>query len=175
MRFARDIGIFILGLLVALSSVALSRIGGEVLGLVQIPVVGLVITVFFFKESRLAALVAGLGLGLDLMSSYPFLVWTAILAATAVFGWWLSRTVLTNRSLLSLIMLGAAMRLAYFVFETVVSRAAELFGATVWYMASTMDPLSALAAFGIEMAALVVVFIIYVRSRGERSGMLTHV
>jgi hypothetical protein len=174
MRFFRDTILFMVGLLLALFSVALARLGYGAFGLVQIPIIALVVTVFFFKESRLAALAAGLGLGLDAMSAYPYLTWTMILAATALFGWYLARTVFTNRSLPSLIMLGVAMRIAYFVFELAFSRAAEVFGGTVWYEASAIDPVRVLGAFGIELASLAFVFIIYVRSRGERSRMLSH-
>jgi len=174
MRFIRDIILFFIGLLLALFSVALARLGYGAFGLVQIPIIALVTMVFFFKESRLAALTAGLGLGLDAMSAYPFLTWTMILAATALFGWYLARTVLTNRSLPSLIMLGVAMRLGYFIFEIAFSRAAEFFGGTVWYMVSTIDLPRVLGAFGVELAALAVIFVIYVRSHGERSRMLSH-
>jgi hypothetical protein len=41
-------------------------------------------------------------------------------------------------------------------------------------MISGIDIWRALTAFGIEMAALSFIFLIYVRSRGELSRMLTH-
>jgi hypothetical protein len=110
MRIILDIGLAMVGLVIALLSISVIRMGGATWGLVQIPVIVLVAMIFFVKESRMAALTIGMGLGFDLMSSYPFFVWTAILSATAFSGWWLSRTVLTNRSLPSLLLLGAVMR-----------------------------------------------------------------
>jgi hypothetical protein len=174
MRLVYDIGLFFAGLIAALLSVSVVRSGGATWGLVQIPVIILAVTVFFMKESRLAALTVGLGIGLDALSVYPFFTWTMIVALTALTGWWLSKTVLTNRSLPSLIMLGAAMRIIYFIYELVLSRMGQLFGGSVWYMVTGIDIWRALTAFGIEMAALSLVFFIYVRSRGELSRMLTH-
>jgi hypothetical protein len=175
MHLLRDIALFFLGLLAAIATVALTRFAGSTLVMVQIPVIVVIIMVFFFKENRLAATTAGLGLGLDLVSAYPFLSWTVILGATAFFGWWISRTVLTNRSLPSLIILGVSMRAIYFVFELIVSRAAELFGGTVWYKITQVDFFHAFTASAAEMVALAAIFSIYVRVRGERSRMLTHV
>ena len=96
------------------------------------------------------------------------------MGGTTLVGWWLSKNVFTNRSLPSLLLLGAAMRIAYFIFELAFSRAGELFGGTVWYLITGIDALRALYAFGVEMALLVVVFIVHVRVRGERARMLTH-
>jgi hypothetical protein len=175
MRFIYHVWFFMLGLLAALASVSLVRPGNGSWNLVQVPVIVLTLAVFFFKEDGLAALTIGMGLGLDIVSAYPFFSWLVILAATALVGWWLSKTVLTNRSLPSLVLLGAAMHLAFFVFELAVSRAAQIFGGSVWYMVSEIDLWRALIAFGIEMAVLAIIFIIYVRLRGERSRMLTHV
>jgi len=175
MRIVSDIGLFVLGLMAALVSVSFARSAGGAWGFVQIPVIVLVLAVFFLKENRLASLAAGIGIGLDVLSAYPFFIWTAIIVATVLVGWWLSKTILTNRSLPSLILLGTAMRLAYFIFELAFSRMAEIFGGSVWYMASGIDLWRMLIAFGIELAALIAFFIIYMRSRGERSRMLTHV
>jgi len=175
MRFLSDLGLFALGLIAALFSVSIVRLAPAPWGMVQLPIIVLSLMVFFAPERHLAAFALGLGIGLDAMSAYPFFVWTAIVAAAALCGWWISRTVLTNRSLPSLILLGAAMRLAYFIFELAFSRAAELFGGSVWYLMSAIQVESVLAAFGIELATLAIVFIIYARLRGERSRMLTHV
>jgi hypothetical protein len=174
MRFVSDLGLWLIGLAAALLCVSFARLGGGAWGMVQVPVIVLTLAVFFLKEKHLAALAIGLGIGLDLASAYPFFVWTAIVAATAFAGWWLSKTVLTNRSLPSLILLGAGMRLAYFIFELVFSRTAQVFGGSVWYMVTSINFLNVLLAFGIELVALVVAFMVYVRSRGEHSRMLTH-
>ena len=174
MRIVSDIGLFVLGLMAALVSVSFARSAGGAWGFVQIPVIVLVLAVFFLKENRLASLAAGIGIGLDVLSAYPFFIWTAIIVATVLVGWWLSKTILTNRSLPSLILLGTAMRLAYFIFELAFSRMAEIFGGSVWYMVMSINFLNVLLAFGIELVALVAAFMIYVRSRGEHSRMLTH-
>ena len=117
MRAVSSLGLFIFGLLAALSSVSFIRSVGGSWGFVQIPLIVLVLAVFFLKENRLAALTVGMGIGLDILSAYPFFIWSVILIATVIVGRWLSKTVLTNRSLPSLVILGAAMRLIYFVFE----------------------------------------------------------
>ena len=174
MRFVSDLGLFVSGLITALISVSFARLGNGPWNLVQIPAIVLVLAVFFLKENRLAALTVGMGVGLDILSAYPFFIWTAILAATTLIGWRLSKTVFTNRSLPSLIILGTAMRLAFFIFELVFSRMAQIFGGSVWYMILAIDLWRVFVAFGIEMAALVVFFFVYMRSRGERSRMLTH-
>ncbi len=174
MRLAADIGLFLCGLTLALLGVSVARSFGGPLGSVQTAVIVLAAAVFFLKESRLAALTAGLGLGMDALGAYPFLAWTMILAATALAGLWLSKTVLTNRSLPSLVLLGVGMHAAYYVFELAFSNAARLFGGTVWHHFGPFDFAGALAAFAIEMAALAAIFMVYVRSRGDRSRMLTH-
>jgi hypothetical protein len=165
---------FIIGLAAALLSFSAMRLGAGPFGLIQLPIVVLVLGVFFLKESRLASLAAGLGLGLDLVSSYAFFSWTLIVAATTLAGWWISKTVLTNRSLPSLLLLGAAMRAAYFIFELGTSRLGEIAGGTVWYRVSGVRALGLAEAFGLEMLVLAACFFIYVRLRGERSRMLTH-
>lgn len=174
MRIFSDLGFCCLGLATALLCISFARLGVGPWGLVQVPVIVLALAVFFLKEKYLAALAIGIGVGLDLASAYPFFVWTATIAATAMVGWWLSKTLLTNRSLPSLIILGAAVRLAYFIFELIFSRTAQIFGGTVWYMVTGIDLIRVLTAFGIELVVLVAVFMIYVRTRGEHSRMLTH-
>lgn len=174
MRFISDIGLFLSGLAFALLSVSAVRSFGDPWGWVQLPVIIIAAAVFFMKDSRLASLTAGLGLGLDALSAYPFFTWTMILSITALSGLWLSKTVLTNRSLPSLVLLGAVMHAVYFVFELVFSRASQLFGGSVWYRLRGADLPRNFIAFAIEMAILAIIFIIYVRSRGERSRMLTH-
>jgi hypothetical protein len=174
MRFFEDIGIFMAGLAVALFTVSVTRIGAGVWSLIQLPIVCLVLAVFFLKESRLAAFAAGLGLALDAVSSYAFFTWVIILGGTTLAGWWMSKTVLTNRSLPSLMLLGAAMRLIYFIFELGFSRVSALAGGTVWYLVSGIQATHVVAAFGIEMLILAVFFFVQLRLRGDRSRMLTH-
>lgn len=174
MRFVSDLGIFVLGLAAALLSVSFARASSGLWGPVQIPVIVLALAIFFLKEKRLAALTIGLGVGLDAVSAYPFFVWTAILVATTLVGWWLSKTVLTNRSLPSLILLGAAVHVAYFLFELIFSRIAQIFGGSVWYMISVFDLRRMLVAAVLELLALVLFFIIFMRALGERSRTLAH-
>jgi len=163
-----------MGLAAALLSVSFARLGNGAWGLVQIAVIVMTLAVFFLNEKYLAALTVGLGVGLDTMSSYPFFVWTAIVTATVITGWWLSKTVLTNRSLPSLILLGIGMRVSYFIFELSFSRASQIFGGSAWYLVSDINISGVLIACGIELCALFVAFMIYVRVRGEHSRMLTH-
>lgn len=165
---------FIAGAAASLFAVAVIRLAGGTFSLIQFPVVCLVLAVFFLKESRLAAFVVGVGLGLDMVSSYSFFTWTVIICGTAASGWWLSKTVLTNRSLPSLMLLGTAMRIAYFLLEAGVSRLSGLFGGTVWYLPSGINIGRVFGAFGIEMLILAIVFVAHMRIRGERARMLTH-
>lgn len=174
MRILNDILMFLLGLAGALLSFSAMHLSPGPLGLFQLPIVVLVLGVFFLKESRLASLAAGLGVGLDLVSSYAFMSWVLVVGGTTVAGWWVSKTVLTNRSLPSLLLLGAAMRATYFVLELGVSRLGQLAGATVWYRVSDVRILGLAEAFGLEMLALAACFLVYVRARGERARMLTH-
>lgn len=174
MRLFVDLGLFLLGFLVALLSVSAARPGGA-FSLIQFPVIILVLAVFFLKENKLAALATGMGIGMDVLSAYPFLTWFIILGGTTFVGWWMSKNVLTNRSLPSLILLGTVMRLAYFVFELVFSRLAGIFGGTLWYKIGSIDVIGAGEAFVIEMLALIIFFFVYVRIRGDHSRTLTHV
>ncbi len=169
-----DAAMFGAGLSVALFTVSAMRLDDSAFSLVQFPVVCLVLAVFFLKENKLAALSAGIGLGLDLVSSYAFLTWTAVICGTVLAGWWLSKTVLTNRSLPSILILGGAMRIAYFIFEAAFSRLSGLVGGTVWYLPTGINPGRVLAAFAIEMLLLAGFFFIHVKVRGERARMLTH-
>jgi hypothetical protein len=169
-----DLGMFLCGLAVALLTVSVTRLGSNAFALFQLPIVCLVLAVFFLKENRLAAFAIGLGLGLDAVSSYAFFTWTVVISSTTLAGWWLSKTVLTNRSLPSLMLLGAAMRLVYFLFELCFSRISGLVGGTVWYLITGINPVRVLEAFGLEMLFLLVFFTIHVRVRGERARMLTH-
>jgi hypothetical protein len=165
---------FIAGFAAAIFTVAAMRLDDGPFSLVQLPVLGLVLAVFFLKDSRLAAFALGVGLGLDAVSSYSFFAWTAIICGTAFVGWWLSKTVLTNRSLPSLMILGGAMRIAYFIFEAGFSRLSGLFGGTVWYLPTGINIGRVLTAFAIEMLILLGFFVIHMRVRGERARMLTH-
>ncbi len=174
MRLFEDLALFLAGLAVALVAVSLLRIGSGFWTLIQLPVVFMALAVFYVNDKRLASLAAGLGLGLDAMSAYPFLTWTCIVGGTTLTGWWLSRTVFTNRSLPSLLLLGASMRLAYFILQLAFSRAGELVGGTVWYMITGVAVWRSLFAVGIEMALLVLFFMTHIRLRGERSRMLSH-
>jgi hypothetical protein len=174
MRFLEDIALFLVGLAAALATVSLFRIGLGIWTLVQLPVIFLAIAVFYLNDKRLASLTVGFGLGLDIVSAYTFFSWTCILGGTTLVGWWLSRTVFTNRSLPSLLLLGASMRLAYFILQIALSRAGELFGGTVWYLITGVAAWRSLFALGVEMALLVVIFVMHIVLRGERARMLTH-
>jgi len=174
MRILSDIGLFLLGLTVALFSISVARPAGP-FALIQFPVIILVLAVFFLKENKLAALTAGMGIGMDVLSAYPFMTWFVILGGTTFVGWWISKNVLTNRSLPSLILLGTLMRLAYFILELAFSRLAEVFGGTVWYKIASVNVWGASEAFALEMLALIIFFFVHVRVRGDHARMLTHV
>ena len=174
MRILGDVALFLTGLAAALATVSLFRIGFGVWTLVQLPVVFMALAVFYLNDKRLASLTAGLGLGLDAVSAYPFFTWTCILGGTTLVGWRLSRTLLTNRSLPSLLLLGASMRLAYFILQLAFSRAGELVGGTAWYLISGVGARRTLYALGIEMALLAIIFVVHISLRGERARMLTH-
>lgn len=169
-----DLAFFVAGAAASVFTVAVMRNGEGAFSLVQLPVVCLVLAVFYLKENKLAALAAGMGLGLDAVSSYAFFTWTAVICGTTVAGWWISRAVLTNRSLPSLLLLGAAMRVAYFLLEAGLSRVSGFFGGTVWYMPSGISLSRVFAAFAIEMLLLLVFFAVHMKARGERARMLTH-
>lgn len=175
MRLLVNLGFFSFGVLVALLAVSLARVSAGPLGIVQYPLIVLALAVFFWNAERLAALVVGLGVGLDVMSSYPFLSWLIILAGTAAVGYYLSQIFLTNRSLPSFLLLGAVMRVVYFLFELSVSRLSVFVGGTVWYSFSGRNLLDVFSAFGLELLFLVAIFIGYVRWRGDRSRMLSHI
>jgi hypothetical protein len=66
------------------------------------------------------------------------------------------------------------MRLAYFILQIAISRAGELVGGTVWYLITGVAAWRSLFALGIEMALLVVIFVMHIVLRGERARMLTH-
>ncbi len=175
MRILADIGLFVLGLFIALASVSVTRVFGGPWGIIQFPVIVLVLVVFFTSDERLAAIAVGVGLGLDAVSSYPFLSWTVIVGGAALAGRWVAKKVLTNRSLPSLVMLALAVRVAYFALEAAVSRMSQVFGGTVWYRLGLTNLANVAMAFTVEMAVLIVVYIIHVRVRGERSRMLVHI
>jgi hypothetical protein len=174
MRTIQDICMFFAGLAIALITASLARFGVGVWPMVQLPLIALALAVFYLNERHLASLAAGLGLGLDALSAYPFLTWTCIIGGTTLVGWWLSKAIFTNRSLPSLLLLGAAMRLAYFLLELGFSRVGSLFGGTVWYLPGSINALRGFSSIGIEMAVLVVVFGVHIRLRGDRARMLTH-
>lgn len=175
MRILSDLGIFAAGLLLALASTSVTRVFGGSWGVVQFPIIALALAVFFLSDERLIPLAIGIGLGLDVVSSYPFLTWTVIVGGTAFAGWWIAKNVLTNRALPSLILLGAAMRVTYFILEVSISRFSELAGGSVWYRVGLMNWRNVALAFAIEMIIMIVFFMIHVRIRGERTRMLTHV
>jgi len=173
-RCFEDLALFLLGLIAALAVVSVFRIGGGIWQSVQLPVVFMALAVFYLKEDRLASLATGMGLGLDLVSVYSFFSWFIIVGGMVLTGWWLSKSVLTNRSLPSLLLLGLSMRLVFSFFEIIVSRVGELVGSSVWYIMVFAENWRMLFAFGIEMFLLVFVFVAHARLRGERTRMLTH-
>jgi len=140
----------------------------------NLPVVLVVLAIFLLAEDRALALALGAGLGFDLASGYPFFAWTAVMLATFLVCFWLSRSFLTNRSLPSLLMLGAAAPIAFVIFEAGLSRALAAVGGTVWFSFAGVSVLSLLVSMALELGLLTVIFIIYLRFRGERSRMLTH-
>lgn len=175
MRLLADFILFALGLAAALMGAALARQDGSVWNMVQVPLIVMVLAVFYLQEKQLAALAVGVGLGLDIVSAYPFLTWLLIIGGLALAGWWIAKNILTNRSLPSLILLGLAMRVIYLFLELGFSRLGEVFDGTVWYKLTGVSAGRLFEASGIELLILVVCFIIHLRLRGERSRMLSHV
>ena len=173
-NFLGNLALFFAGIVIDLFAISVIGPWGGIWGELRLPIIVLTLAVFYLQFESALALTLGLGLGLDLVSVYPYFSWVLIMGAALAAGRWLSQTYLTNRSLPSLMLLGAALSLISLFAEFIVTYVFSLLIGSVSYIVSWESIPASAAALGLGLLIMAVYFMINVRLRGERSRMLTH-
>jgi len=164
------------GLALALLTIGAARSIPGTVQAISLVALGLTLVIFFFSSSHTLPFSVGLGLGLDAFSAYPFFVWTLCVLCVAVFGQWMSRCHLTNRSLFALLALGLLLRIAITILVPAVDMLAVfILRHGIMPTVSVSILVDTLKAIGIELVILFTIFIFYSRVGGRVASTITRV
>jgi hypothetical protein len=163
------------GIFIATLAIGGFRVLSGPVGSVSVAALSLTVLIFFGSAESVYAFATGLGIGLDLFSSYPFFVWTLAILLVAGFGQWLFRQHLTNRSLFALLALGLAIRVSLAVVQPLIAATTSLvLRSRVAPTITGRSVVDMLVAIGIELITLFLVFVVYSRVRGRAASTVSH-